>query len=158
MLGGLASERSQALAALDRAWASGEVAERFARMVSALGGPQDLLERYAQQLPKAPVIRPLFAAQAGPIQAMDLRAIGLAVVALGGGRRRASDPIDPAVGLSDLATVGDPVDANRPLAVIHARSSADAEQAALALQAAVTIGQEPVAETPLIARRINPTA
>lgn len=155
MLGGLASERSQALATLDHAWAGGEVAERFARMVSALGGPEDLLERYAQQLPQAPIVRPVFAGQAGRVQAVDLRAIGLAVVALGGGRRRAADPINPAVGLSDLAPVGQAVDPNRPLAVIHAHSSAAAEQAALALQAAVTIGDEQVAAAPLILRRIN---
>ena len=156
VLGGLATDPAQAMNTLDQAWTSGEVAERFARMVSALGGTDDLLYKYAKHLPKAPIIRPVFADQAGRIQAMDMRAIGLAVVALGGGRRRAADEIDPAVGLSDLIPVGEAVDQNRPLAMIHARSRDNAELAAQQLRAAVTINDQEALETPLISRLITP--
>lgn len=155
VLGRLAPTPAQAMNALDQAWASGEVAERFARMVSALGGPDDLLATYADILPKAPVVRQVFPEQSGRVQSMDLRAVGLTVVALGGGRQRASDEIDPAVGLSELAPLGAVVDHERPLAVVHARSAEDAEQAAQQLRAAVTIGDRAVAEAPLVSRLIK---
>ena len=155
MLGGLATGQTQALHTLDQAWASGEVTERFARMVSVLGGPDDLLATYSAILPKAPVVKPVFAEHAGRVQSVDLRAIGLAIVALGGGRQRASDKIDPAVGLSDLAPVGQVVDKERPLALVHARSAEDAEQAARQLLAAVTIGDQAVAEAPLVSLLIK---
>ena len=155
LLGGLADNESRALATLDRAWDSGDVAERFARMISALGGPGDLLSAYPKRLPRAAVVRPVFAEHGGRVQSTDMRAIGLVVVALGGGRRRAADRVDPAVGLGDIAAVGERVDPNRPLAVIHARKPEEAEQAARALRAAVTIGEGEVAEPPLISRLIT---
>ena len=65
-----------------------------------------------------------------------MRAVGLAVVELGGGRARAADAIDPAVGLTELAPVGAEVSADRPLARIHARNVAQAEAAAKRLRAA----------------------
>lgn len=155
LLGGLATSQTEALMALDRAWSTGQVAERFERMVSALGGPGDLLARYTELLPKAPVCMPVHAAQDGRVQAMDMRAIGLAVVALGGGRRRAADRIDPAVGLSGLVQPGEAVDHERPLAMIHAASREAAELAARALRQAVTIGTAEPAGAPLISRLIS---
>ena len=155
MLGGLAESEAAALERLDRAWTSGAVAERFADMVRALGGPPELLTKYPQLLPRAPVIEPVFAEGSGRVQSMDMRAIGLTVVALGGGRQRASDDIDPSVGLSDLAPVGQAVDSDRPLAVVHARSAEDAAQAARQLRAAVTMGDDEIAQPPLISRLIS---
>lgn len=149
---GLADNEASALDQLDRAWQRGEVAERFGRMVGELGGPGDVLTRYRHYLPQAPVVRAVHPNQPGRVQSMDMRAVGLAVVELGGGRRRASDRIDSSVGLSALASPGQHVDGDRPLAIIHARSESDAEAAAQELRAAVTIGDtEPLAR-PLIAR------
>jgi thymidine phosphorylase len=74
---------------------------------------------------------------------VDARALGLLVVRLGGGRQRAEDVIDPAVGLADMRGVGDAVGADRPIAVVHARSAADADAAATTLRGAVTVGDEP---------------
>jgi thymidine phosphorylase len=70
---------------------------------------------------------------------VDARMLGLAVVALGGGRRRAEDAVDPAVGLADVAGPGDAVGRDRPLAVVHARSPAAAERAAAAVREAVAV-------------------
>jgi len=86
--------------------------------------------------------------------AIDVRAIGLAILALGGGRRRVEDRIDYSVGLADMLGVGDEVGPGRPLAIVHARDSAAAEQAAAAIQAAVEIADAPVAAGPLIRDRI----
>ena len=154
LLGGLAASEAAAISRLDRAWHQGEVAERFGRMVSALGGPDDLLANHDRYLPKASVVQAIHAETPGRLQAIDMREVGLAVVALGGGRQRAVDAIDPAVGLSDLAQPGQMLDQERPLALVHARSRADAERAAQRLRAAVTIGDAAVTESPLILKLI----
>lgn len=86
---------------------------------------------------------------------MDTRALGMAVVALGGGRRRATDSIDYSVGLTDMARLGASVDGQRPLAVIHANNEDDWQQAADAVRTAMTLGDKVPEETPVIYRRIT---
>jgi len=108
-------------------------------MVAALGGPRDVLTDKAHRLPIAPVRTALLAARAGVVAAMDTRAIGLAVVALGGGRARPTDTIDLRVGFSGLLPIGTPVERHQPLAVVHAASEGDAAAALHELAAAITI-------------------
>jgi thymidine phosphorylase len=91
----------------------------------------------------------------GHIVAIDVRRIGLAIIALGGGRRRAGDAIDHGVGLNRMAGLGDEVGSERPLCLIHARSSTAAEEAAAAVRAAVTLGEMAV-PGPLVLKRIGP--
>ncbi|QFT84407.1 Thymidine phosphorylase [Halomonas sp. THAF12] len=150
LAGGLAADRDAALTRLDERLASGAAAERFARMVAGLGGPSDLLERADAHLPAAPVVREVRAARAGHLGAIDTRAVGMAVVELGGGRRHPADAIDPAVGLSDIAELGAAVAAGQPLARIHARSEADAERAEARLRDALTLSDAPCPAPPLI--------
>jgi thymidine phosphorylase len=152
-LGGIHADVSAARAAAERALASGAAAERFAAMVTALGGPAALLERPDEFLPRAPLVRPVIAARSGVITGVDVRAVGVAIVALGGGRARETDPVDHAVGLTQVAALGEAVGGDdRPLAILHARDEASFELAAAALQAAVTVGEtaptvsEPVLE------------
>jgi thymidine phosphorylase len=153
----LAGEREDARARVERALDSGAAAERFARMVQALGGPHDLLERAAHHLPTAPVQRPVHLAQTGFVAAIDARALGLAVVALGGGRQRPTDPIDHAVGLVEVKGLGEPVSPDQPFAIVHARSEAEAEAAVQALQTAVTVGEVvPEASSPTILGGVQP--
>jgi len=125
----------RARAALDR----GDAAERFARMVAGLGGPRDVLARGEALLPRAPVQRPLPSPRDGVVGAMDTRTIGLVVIALGGGRARAGDAIDPSVGLSDVRAVGARVARGEPLAVVHAASEDSVDPALRSLQAAITV-------------------
>jgi len=141
VLGGLARDHAEADSAIERALASGAAAERFARMVAALGGPADLVEHPARHLAPAPVQRSVAPAGPGTVNRIDARALGLLLVELGGGRRRAEDAIDAAVGLADLRGVGDAVGPHQPLAVIHARSVADAEAGAATLRRAVSVGE-----------------
>ncbi|MCK2183792.1 thymidine phosphorylase [Halomonas getboli] len=150
LAGGLAADRGAAFTRLDERLASGAAAERFARMVAGLGGPSDLLERADAHLPAAPVVREVRAARAGHLGAIDTRAVGMAVVELGGGRRHPADAIDPAVGLSDIAALGAAVTAGQPLARIHARSEADAERAEAQLRDALTLSDAPCPAPPLI--------
>jgi thymidine phosphorylase len=127
-LSGLCADAKAGQARARRALDSGEAAERFARMVAALDGPRNVL---AGKLPKARVVLPLPAPHDGVIAAMDTREIGLAVVALGGGRRIASDTIDARVGLSQLQPLGARVAAGQPLMLVHA-ASRDAAHTAMA--------------------------
>jgi thymidine phosphorylase len=138
VLGRLARDHDEAVAQVDRALASGAAAER-------LGGPADLVDRHDRHLAEAPVRLRVVPERAGAIARVDARSIGLALTRLGGGRRHPRDVIDPAVGLTDMRGVGDAVGPDRPIAVVHARSAADAEMAATALQHAVTVGEEPTA-------------
>ncbi|MDQ3510122.1 MAG: thymidine phosphorylase [Pseudomonadota bacterium] len=148
---GLADSLEQARERLEHALASGQAAERFARMVAALGGPADLLEHPTRHLASAPLVKPLFVPTAGVLQHIDTRALGMVVVALGGGRSRPDDSIDHRVGLSDIAPVGADLDPHRPLLTIHARDVAQWQQAATAVLAACRTGDSAPAARPLIA-------
>ena len=141
VLGGLAGDTAQACAKLNAALDSGAAAERFARMVRALGGPADLIDVPERHLGRAAVSLPVAAPRAGYVTRIDCRALGLAVVGLGGGRRRPEDAIDYRVGLTDLVELGQYVEAGAPLAQIHASDRPAAEQAAHDIQAAYTLGE-----------------
>ncbi len=152
--GGLFASTGEARAACEHALASGEAAERFARMVTALGGPADLLERPDAYLPLPAVTVPVLPARAGFVAAEDARAIGLAIVGMGGGRVRADQRIDHAVGFTGVAPIGAAVGPERPLCLVHARTAAQAEAAAAEFRAAVTIADRPPAATPVILGRV----
>jgi thymidine phosphorylase len=154
VLGGLDPEPAAARGRLEAALDSGAAAERFARMVAALGGPSDLIEDPDRHLPAAAVVRPALPEAPGVIGAMDLRQIGLTVVELGGGRRDAEDRIDHGVGLSKVAGIGEAVGPERPLALVHARSPAAAEAAERALRDAFDLGAAATDETSPIIRRL----
>ena len=99
------------------------------RWCAALGGPADLLENPDAHLPAAPHVVAAMPERAGVVQTIDVRAVGLAVVALGGGRRHEAEDVDHAVGLSEVAAPGERVGpAERPLALVHARTEAEAER------------------------------
>ena len=156
VLGGLAGTEEEARARLEAVLASGEAAERFSRMVSALGGPADLVDNPDKHLEQAPVVVPAPALTAGFANVRDCRAIGLAVVALGGGRRRPTDEIDFAVGLTELVGLGEQVTVGQPLAMVHARTEAAAQQAIKEIQAAYEISPVALTANPVIYRTIRP--
>jgi thymidine phosphorylase len=152
---GLAADAGQGADKIRATLTSGAAAERFGRMVVAQGGPADFVTRYADHLPKAPVIRPVPAPAPGTVARIDTRAIGTAVVHLGGGRLKGGDPVNPAVGFSALAAPGDAVGPAAPLAMVHAASEAAAEAAISAVQAAYSLGKAPP-PVPLIHERVGP--
>ncbi|MCX7126719.1 MULTISPECIES: thymidine phosphorylase [Aeromonas] len=152
---GLASDDGDARRKLQAVLDNGKAAEIFGRMVTGLGGPADFMERYDAYLPKAAIVRPVFAANSGFVTAMDTRELGLAVVAMGGGRRAAGDKLDYAVGLTDFIRLGQSVDADKPIALIHAQTEEQYAQAASMVQAAVRIGGERPQALPEVYRRIT---
>jgi thymidine phosphorylase len=149
VLGGVSPDASAARDSAERALDSGAAAERFADMVTELGGPSDFLEAPDRYLPPAAVRVEVESASPGLVSRVDVRAVGLAVVALGGGRVRESDPVDHSVGLSDVAAPGEHVGpGERPLAVVHAADEAAAERAADALRDAYVVGEAPTVAPP----------
>jgi thymidine phosphorylase len=153
-LGGLAADAEDGAGRIAQSLENGQAAEIFGEMVAALGGPMDFVERWPDRLPAAPVVMDVAAPDVGVVTAIDTRAVGEIVVALGGGRRRDGDKVNPSVGLSEIAALGEDVSPDMPLARIHAATEADAEAAARALLAAVAIGAEAPLR-PLIHKRIG---
>ena len=152
-IGGLAADMKAGRALAQARLEDGRAAEFFARMVAALGGPADIVDNHEKHLPLAPVTIEVKAEGKGILTAVDTRAVGIAVIELGGGRRLASDKIDHAVGLSHIAAPGDSAD--KPLAIIHARDEATAHKAAALLRAAFTVGSAAPAATPPVKERIT---
>lgn len=135
--------------------ASGQAAKAFGKMVYAQGGPVAFAENWQRFLPEAPVIIEVPAPTSGYICAIDGEALGLAVVALGGGRQVETDQIDPAVGLSDVVGLGQKISKGQPLLRIHAAREAAAKQAAQSALAAITIGAAAPKSQPLVIERVD---
>jgi thymidine phosphorylase len=155
-LGGLANDNADGRGKIVTAFRSGKAAELFGKMTAALGGPADFMERPTKYLKAAPVIRDVMPDQAGTVAAIDTRAIGIAVVELGGGRMRAADPIDHSVGFTALAGLGAKSDPKTPLARVHAKDAASADRAAASLRAAYTIGEKSAPAGRVVYERIGP--
>jgi len=153
--GGLARDDTDARQRLQTVLDNGAAAERFARMVAGLGGPADLLEQTGRYLARARVTLPVHAPQSGFISAVDCRGLGMAVVNLGGGRHHPNDTIDHAVGLTDLAGLGQRVEVKQPLALVHARDEDSARAAAAAVLEAYRLAPAAPVPQPTIYQRIG---
>jgi thymidine phosphorylase len=156
VLSGVEHSADAARQRADRAVTSGKAAEIFGRMVAALGGPADFLERPDHYLPSAPVTLPVPPPRDGYLTAVDARGIGNAIIELGGGRRRADDKLDLSVGFTDIVPISSAVERSRPLAVVHAASEADAQRAIENLRAACTITSSPPPSRPMIYETLEP--
>ncbi len=133
--------------------ASGAAAERFGKMVYGLGGPISFVEDWRRFMPEAPVIRAVEAESSGQIASIDGEALGLAVVALGGGRQVETDQINPMVGLSEVVQLGAKVEKGQPLCRIHAARLEEADEAERVIRAAIRMGKAPKV-APLVRERI----
>ncbi len=154
-LAGLAGDAGEGADAVEEALESGRAAECFGRMVAALGGPTDFVERYPDRLPAARVVRDVTAARTGFVARIDTEALGHAVVHLGGGRLKGGDRINPSVGLSDILPLGEPVEKGEAIARVHAASAAEADRAVAEVLAAIRLSGEEPEEPALIHERIG---
>lgn len=154
-LAGLASDASDGAGRIAQALESGQAAEFFGRMVVAQGGPADFVDRWPDRLPSAPVMLEVPSLHDGFVGRIDGEALGLAVVHLGGGRLREGDRVNPSVGLSDLAGIGEETGAGVPLAMVHAATEDEARAAVAAVQAAYAIVADLPEEPLLVQKRIG---
>lgn len=155
VLAGASADVDTSAAQVMETFADGSAAERFGRMVAELGGPADFVECWRDRLPAAKYVREIPAISDGYVRSIDGERLGLAVVNLGGGRMKGGDRIDPAVGLSNLALIGQQVGQGQPLALVHAASEAALEQAIVSVQAAYQIGPELPELPPLVIKSIR---
>ena len=146
-------DREGARRQLEETITSGRALQVFARMIEAQGGDPRVVTDYSR-LPKAPVILEYRSVQDGVVTEIPPRKIGHAIIALGGGRSRTEDSIDPSVGFLIPAKPGKRVARGDILAVIHARTEADAERARGALDDAIVIGERANA-LPLVSHRVT---
>ncbi|MFC1234511.1 thymidine phosphorylase [Vibrio sp. F74] len=155
VLAKLATDEDDARKKLQAALDNGSAARCFGKMVAGLGGPIDFVENYDNYLDKAEIIKPVYSDESGIVSAMDTRAIGMAVVGMGGGRRVATDTIDYAVGFDSFIRLGDTANEDKPLAIIHARNEDQWQEAAMALKKAIVVGSAPYISTPNVYRQIR---
>ncbi|MGB5165935.1 MAG: thymidine phosphorylase [Woeseiaceae bacterium] len=152
LVGGLADDRDAATAKCEQAVSSGRAAEIFDRMVAGLGGPDGFTENYKSHLAAANVQRTVHGS--GYLCAVDARAVGNAIIELGGGRRKVGEALDLSVGFAELAVVGSRLDAHKPLAVIHAANEDDALRAEKSLLAACDFAEQAPDTRPVILQHL----
>jgi len=148
LLGGLETDRDRARQRCEDTVTSGRAAELFARMTAALGGPADFVERHETYLASAPVIRAVHAK--GIVATVDTRAVGNALIELGGGRRTVGEKLNLAVGFTEMAPIGTMLDGERPLAIVHAASDDDADRASASLLQACELADSAPQERPTV--------
>lgn len=134
----------QAKKQLEHVLKNGYALQKFQDMVTALGGPADFCKKPEKYLPKAPIIRPAFAEREGYVQTMLTRNVGLSLIGLGGGRIRPDQKLNYAVGFSDFCQIGDYLSPEKPIAVIHAQSEQDFEQAERELRLCLRLSDKPL--------------
>ncbi|MEQ9695124.1 thymidine phosphorylase [Shimia sp. SDUM112013] len=152
---GLAEGLEAGIDAMQSALDSGRAADRFGTMVAAMGGPVRFAENWQRYLPEAPVIHEVPAAGDGYVAEIDGEALGLAVVALGGGRQVESDTVDPAVGFSEAVALGQKVVRGQPLLRVHAAREDAARRAGEVVQRAIRIASDTPDIPPLVYERIR---
>jgi thymidine phosphorylase len=153
---GLARDADDARVRLEAARVGGAAAGRFARMVAGLGGPPDLLDHPGRHLVDAPWIADVASPADGVVGAIDARALGEAVVDLGGGRAAPDAAIDVRVGLDRVRALGDTVRVGEPLARVHAADGDAGARAVAAVRAAFGIAATAPAPGPMVLARVAP--
>jgi thymidine phosphorylase len=142
--------REEGVAEASRALDDGRAAGAFAAMVQAQGGDARVVDDPWSVLPRAPRRTDVSLGRSGWVRSIDAEGVGRAAVHLGAGRLRKGDPIDPAVGVEFLLSIGDRVDAADTAAVIHHRDGDAADRAAVSIRAAVDLAEEPAIPPPLV--------
>ena len=148
-LAGVAPDLGTAIRTLERTLADGEALAVFREMVRLHGGDPAVVDD-PSKLPTAALVEAFPALRTGHVAAVDAGEIGRACVVLGAGRRKSDDGVDPAVGVSDLVKVGDPVDRGDRLLTLHANDRASLDEARRHLERAFRFRDEPVAPPPLL--------
>jgi pyrimidine-nucleoside phosphorylase len=151
----LARTEPEARKVLEAALASGAALEKFREIVRAQGGDERVVDDPRGVLPQAKLVKVLSAEQAGVVERVEPRVVGRAIIALGGGRTKVSDEIDPSVGVMMHVRPGAKVERGAPLATIHARDEATQAAAEEMLRRAIRVGETPPPVRPLVSHRIT---
>lgn len=151
----LADTLERAKEKLQKSLDSGLALQKFQDMVTSLGGPKDFCEDPWKYLPKANVVRPVYAPKKGIVSSMDTRGIGLSIIELKGGRTTPEQKLDYATGYSEFCQIGDSVDDKTPLAIVHAQNEEQFELAQKRLQSLITISDKAPSPSRCIIKKIS---
>lgn len=154
VLGGAATNRDEARRKMEVAISSGRAAQRFQAIIEAQGGDPRVVDD-PSRLPQAAECEWYVAPRDGVIAQVEPRTIGHGVTALGGGRTKVDDIIDPSVGFVITARPGDVVRAGEPLATIFARDATGVMSGRATLARAITIADDAEPPLPLISHRVT---
>ena len=119
------TEKQESYEKINQVLSNGMAAEKFNKMVHALGGPADFLEKHDSLLQSSSYVGEIKANETGSIHSIETRKLGLTLIELGGGRKQVDDEINYAVGYENVVSVGDNVDTSTPLLRVHASSQSD---------------------------------
>ena len=154
MLGGFSGGRGEARATLEKLIRTGAAAEQFRKVIKAQGGDPGVVDDPGR-LPQAKAVEIYVAPRRGFVGRVEPRALGKAIIDMGGGRSTMEDTVDPSVGLVITAKPGDWVEAGEPLGTIFAADRGGVEVARYALGSAIKIADEADPPRPLISHRIS---
>ncbi len=153
-LGGAAAGDAEARDKLSAAITSGRALEVMARMVAAQGGDAGVVAS-PSRLALAGEVVPVEADAAGFVTGIDALEIGLAAVAMGAGRTRADQKVDPGVGIELAVSRGDRVERGALLAKLYVRQPAEAEAVRARVRGAFAVGEHAEAVPALVLGRIE---
>ena len=154
LVSGIVRDRDEARRRMEVAISSGAAAECFRNIVAAQGGNPAVVDDPGL-LPQAPECELFAAPLDGVVSRVLPRAVGHGIIALGGGRTKVDDLVDPAVGFVITARPGDIVRAGEPLATIFARDAEGVRAGQRALAEAIVIGDEADLPLPLVSHRVT---
>ena len=154
LIGQVAKDADEAQAMLEGVVQSGAALNVFRKIITGQGGDARVCDDPDGLLPRAAQRVPLQSPKAGIVQDVDAMAVALAALRLGAGRSRAEDPVDHAVGITDLVKVGETVEVGQPLCVIHANDDDTWAEAEVMLRDAIIVGEGAVTTPPLVAERM----
>jgi thymidine phosphorylase len=152
---GLAEDKQRGRELLVNSLSSGKAAEIFGRMVSALGGPADFVERYDKYLPKAEKWVEFPSPESGFLESVNGRLLGLTIIEMGGGRKKSDDILNLSVGLDHFVGIGQKINKGDTLLRIHSSNDQDIERAKVLLSKAFGYSQNMVNKKPLIIETIS---
>ena len=104
---------------------NGLAAEKFEKMVHALGGPKSFLSTYEKVLSNPSYVEDIILDKQGLIKEIKTRELGLILIELGGGRKQLEDKIDYHVGYDNILGIGVKIETFTPVMKVFAKSQDD---------------------------------
>jgi|TARA_B110000091_G_scaffold167208_1_gene178940 thymidine phosphorylase len=117
--------KEESLKQINTVLANGKAAEKFERMINALGGSNSFLSTYKKELSNNTFVQDIYLEKQGWIKEIKTRDLGLLLIELGGGRKQVDDKINYHVGYDNVLGIGECVDSSTPVIKVYANSKDD---------------------------------
>ena len=147
--------KEDALKKINTVISNGQAAEKFEKMVHALGGPSDIMSSDDNHLKIKAIKKDIFSTQSGWVKEIKTRDLGLILIELGGGRKQVTDKINFNVGYDQVLRIGDKVDTSTPLLTVYTNSEDDYENVRKKIEDCFIIADTEVSELPYTYEVIN---